>query len=263
MAESERPIGLLFDIGGVVVVSPFQAILDYELANNIPPGWVNFSISRTSPNGSWHRLERGEIKMDADFFAQFNKDLRNPELWRLFNEGLRKKDATKTLASNPPLPEIDAEWLFWEMMRVSRNPDRFMWPALKKLRKSGKFIMGALSNTVIFPDGHQYNDDTLGRKTLFDFFISSAHTGLRKPDPKIYQVAMEEMNAAAKRKGLEQPVRASDVVFLDDIGQNLKAAKAIGMRTIKVNLGHIEDAVKELEKVTGLRLVDGQDTAKL
>ncbi|KAL3480290.1 hypothetical protein BJX99DRAFT_254597 [Aspergillus californicus] len=248
MAESQHPVGLLFDIGGVCVVSPFQAILDYEIANNILPGWVNFSISRTSPHGSWHRLERGDIKMDADFFAGFNKDLRNPELWKLFNEGLRKKDATKALASNPPLPEVDAEWLFWEMMRMSRTPDPYMWPALQKLKDSGKFILGALSNTVVFPDGHQFNDDTIGRKAMFDFFISSAHTGLRKPDPKIYQVALEEMNAAAKKKGLKQSVRASDVVFLDDIGQNLKPAKAIGMRTIKVNLGHIEDAVKELEK---------------
>jgi epoxide hydrolase-like predicted phosphatase len=196
--------------------------------------------------------------MDADFFAEFNKDLRDPELWKLFNEGLQKQNANKVPVPDPPLPEVDAEFLFWEMMRVSRTPDRFMWPALKKLKESGKFIMGALSNTVIFPDGHQYNDDTLGRKTLFDFFISSAHTGLRKPDPKIYQTALEEMNVAAKRKGLKQPVRASDVIFLDDIGQNLKPAKAIGMRTIKVNLGHIEDAVRELEKVTGLQLLDGQ-----
>lgn len=242
----------------IQVVSPFQAILDYEIAHNIPPGWVNFSISRTSPHGSWHRLERGDIKMDAEFFAGFNRDLRDPQLWKLFNEDLRKKNPNKVLALNPPLPEVDAEWLFWEMMRISRTPDPFMWPALKKLKESGKFIMGALSNTVIFPDGHKYNDDTIGRKALFDFFISSAHTGLRKPDPKIYQAALEEMNAAAQRKGLKQPVRASDVVFLDDIGQNLKPAKAIGFRTIKVNLGHIEDAVKELEKVTGLRLLEEQ-----
>ncbi|KKK20980.1 60S ribosomal protein [Aspergillus rambellii] len=233
MAESQRPVGLLFDIGGVCVVSPFQAILDYEIEHNIPEGWVNFSISRTSPNGSWHRLERGEMKMDAEFFAEFNKDLRKPDLWEQFNANLQKKKGPNAVGSTPPLPEIDAEWLFWEMMRISRTPDPFMFPALKKLKESGKFILGALSNTVIFPDGHEYNKDTFGRTTLFDFFISSAHSGLRKPDLKIYQAALEEMNAAAKKKGLEQPVRASDVVFLDDIGQNLKPAKTIGMRTIK------------------------------
>ncbi|KAK5279440.1 hypothetical protein LTR16_007673, partial [Cryomyces antarcticus] len=66
---SKPPKALLFDIGGVCVVSPFQAILDYETAHGIPPGWVNFSISRSAPNGAWQRLERGEIPLDAAYFA--------------------------------------------------------------------------------------------------------------------------------------------------------------------------------------------------
>ncbi|RJE22415.1 epoxide hydrolase [Aspergillus sclerotialis] len=263
MAENKRPIGLLFDIGGVCVASPFQAILDYELANNIPPGWINFSISRTSPNGSWHKLERGEIKMDADFFAGFNRDLKIPELWKQFNErALKKKAPNSTVSTLPPLPELDAEWLFWEMMRISRTADPYMFPALKKLRESGQFILGALSNTTIFPEGHEFNSDVSGVKSQFDFFISSAHTGLRKPDPKIYEVAIKEMDVLAKKKGLKG-ISPSDIVFLDDIGQNLKGAKNAGMRTIKVNLGKTQDAVKELEKVTGLSLLDGQDKARL
>lgn len=132
MAETKRPVGLLFDIGGVCVrshqfvyysnlrvaltllqvVSPFQAILDYEISQNIPPGWVNFSISRTSPNGSWHKLERGHIPMDAKFFAGFNDDLQHPELWKEFHEQLAKKKG-QTPGPVPPLPKVDAEWLFW------------------------------------------------------------------------------------------------------------------------------------------------------
>lgn len=243
------------------VVSPFQAILDYEIAQNIPPGWVNFSISRTSPHGSWHKLERGEIKMDADFFTNFNKDLRNPELWKQFNAKLRR-DQDSTTATLPPVPEVDAEWLFWEMMRISRTPDPYMFPALKKLRNSGKFVVGALSNTVIYPDGHAYNEDAIGLKSQFDFFISSAHTGLRKPEPRIYEAALEQMDALAKNKGLSGAT-ASDVVFFDDIGENLKAAKKAGMRTVKVTLGKTQDAVKELEKITGLELLETQDKARL
>jgi microsomal epoxide hydrolase len=262
MLENKKPVGLLFDIGGVCVVSPFQAILDYELANNIPKGWVNFSISRTSPNGSWHKLERGEIKLDADFFKAFNGDLRNPDLWKQFHERLQKNQTTGVPTSAPPLPEIDAEWLFWEMMRVSRTPDPYMYPALQKLKASGQFIIGALSNTVIFPDGHPYNSDSNGVKSQFDFFISSAHTGLRKPDPKIYAAALKEMDTLAKKRGL-QGAEPSDVVFLDDIGENLKAAKKAGLRTIKVNLGRTQDAIRELEKITGLQLLDAGDKAKL
>lgn len=287
MTETTRPIGLLFDIGGVCVrlytnpkrptsppltkknqvLSPFQAILDYEIANKIPPGWVNFSISRSAPSGSWHRLERGEIKLDADFFKAFNKDLSNPELWKKFHETLQKKQsATGTPSSSssplPPLPQLDAEFLFWEMMRISRTPDPYMAPALKKLKASGKFILGALSNTVVFPDGHAYNTDESGVKGQFDFFISSAHTGLRKPDPKIYEFAIREMNRLAREKGFRE-VGASDIVFFDDIGENLKGAKKAGMRTVKVNLGRTQDAVKELEKITGLSLLEGSDRARL
>ncbi|KAL2006402.1 hypothetical protein VTN00DRAFT_9070 [Thermoascus crustaceus] len=263
MVEDKRPLALLFDIGGVCVVSPFQAILDYEIANNIPPGWVNYSISRTSPNGSWHKLERGEIKMDANFFAAFNKDLRDPTLWKQFHERLRQKQGLGVGATLPPLPEVDAEWLFWEMMRISRSPDPYMFPALKKLRASGQFVMGALSNTTIFPDGHPYNEeDPTGVKAQFDFFISSAHTGLRKPDPRIYELALKEIDKVARRREIEG-LTASDVLFLDDIGENLKAAKKAGMRTLKVTLGRTQEAVKELERTTGLQLLESEDKAKL
>ncbi|KAL1883440.1 60S ribosomal protein L5 [Paecilomyces lecythidis] len=264
MTENKRPLALLFDIGGVCVASPFQAILDYERANNIPVGWVNFAISRTSPNGSWHKLERGEIKLDADFFAAFNRDLRHPKLWQQFHERLQKrKQPENTSTTVPPLPKIDAESLFWEMMRVSRTPDPYMFPALKKLKASGQFLIGALSNTVIFPDGHPYNEDEPnGVKAQFDFFVSSAHTGLRKPDPNIYAFALKEVNRVAKARGV-QNVAPSDVLFLDDIGENLKAAKKAGIRTLKVVLGKTQDTVRELEQITGLKLLESEEKARL
>lgn len=196
--------------------------------------------------------------MDAKFFAGFTKDLSNPELWKLFHEQLQKKKGLSGSTPVPPLPKVDGEWLFWEMMRISRTPDPYMFPALKKLRESGEYIMGALSNTVRFPEGHAFNKDATGVRSQFDFFISSAHTGLRKPDPRIYQVAIQEMDALAKKRGLPG-IEPSDIVFFDDIGENLKAAKKAGLRTVKVTLGRIEDAVKELEKITGLSLLEGGD----
>lgn len=166
-----------------------------------------------------------------------------------------------TVGAIPPLPQVDGEWLFWEMMRISRAPDPWMWPALQKLKASGKYIIAALSNTMIFPDGHEFNEVNEVRG-IFDLFISSAHVGLRKPDPAIYNMALSavneyaEKNASTKGKGLgwENGIKAEDIVFLDDIGENLKAAKKVGFGTIKVQLGQAYDAVAELEKVTGLEL---------
>ncbi|UZP35860.1 hypothetical protein NXS19_003676 [Fusarium pseudograminearum] len=148
MSES-KPKVLLFDIGGVCVVSPFQAILDYELSLGIPPGWVNYSISRTAPNGFWHRLEKGEIPMDESFFKGFSQDLHDPTRWDAFYKREQSKDPNLSQEA-PPVPAIDAEWLFNEMMTVSNSPDPWMYPALKKLKENGQFILAALSNTVIF-----------------------------------------------------------------------------------------------------------------
>lgn len=77
------------------------------------------------------------------------------------------------------------------MMRVAREPDPHMYPALKKLRQycdtsGGKLIMAALSNTSIFPADHPWSapdspemKDTRELRALFDLFISSAHLGMR------------------------------------------------------------------------------------
>ncbi|CZR53435.1 related to epoxide hydrolase [Phialocephala subalpina] len=301
MPPSNQPKVLLFDIGGVCmavtnsvffgdkrachctfqvspkislqkslqypplkVVSPFQAILDHEIAHGIPPGWINHSISRTSPNGFWHRLERGEIPIDASFFRGFTSDLHNSSLWSTFYTTSRQNDPSLP-KEIPPLPKIDGEEVFWKMMSKSRDFDPWMYPALQKLKESGRFILSALSNTVIFPTNHPYANPPSEKdiRRIFDVFVSSAHVGLRKPSPEIYALALEMVNEYAKanrdteqgkRLGWKEGVRAEEVVFLDDIGENLKAGKKAGFRTIRVHLGRAFEAVDELEDVTGMQL---------
>ncbi|CAG7559279.1 unnamed protein product [Fusarium equiseti] len=260
-----KPKVLLFDIGGVCVVSPFQAILDYELSLSIPPGWINYSISRTAPNGFWHRLEKGEISMDESFFEGFSRDLHDPVRWEAFYQ--REQSKTPSLPKEtPPVPTIDAEWLFNEMMTVSTSPDPWMFPALKKLRENGQFILAALSNTVIFPPGHKLHlnhffDEPV--RQIFDVFVSSAHVGIRKPDPAMYKLAVAKVDEFAKAnaqsprgkgRNWDAGVKPEEIAFLDDIGENLKEARKQGLRTIKVNLGRAFEAVDELERVTGMKL---------
>ncbi|XXH04005.1 60S ribosomal protein L5 [Hypoxylon texense] len=265
MVTHHQPKVLLFDIGGVCVISPFQSILDYELSLGIPPGWINHSISKTAPSGFWHRLERGEIPLDDAFYAGFNKDLHDPVRWEAFYKLQQSKNPDLPKKA-PPVPKLDGRWLFNDMMTASNAPDPWMYPALKNLRASGKFILAALSNTVIFPRGHAlYREDFLGDpiRKLFDVFVSSAHVGLRKPDPKIYEHALGEVDKFAKSHadegrgrtlGWGEGVKPDEIVFLDDIGENLKAAKKSGFRTIKVPLGKAFEAVDELEVITGLKL---------
>ncbi|KAG6041895.1 hypothetical protein E4U41_000741 [Claviceps citrina] len=291
MSPGRQPKVLLFDIGGVCVLSPLKVILDYELRLSIPPGWINYSISRSAPNGAWHKLERGAIPLDADFFTAFNADLHCAANWRAFCDceagvgaGAENNNPRPAVAQQQqqqrelsPLPELDGEWLFNEMMRAAREPDPWMFPALKKLRQSGRYIIGALSNTIIFPEGHplfhpcwaEANHLHLGDPLLrdqFDVFLSSAHVGVRKPDERMYILAVETLDAFARRNALTERgrkggwaagVRAEDILFLDDIGENLKAAKRQGFGTLKVHLGRTYEAVEELERVTGLALVEG------
>ncbi|KAI0016540.1 HAD-like protein [Xylariomycetidae sp. FL0641] len=265
MAVTKSPKVLLFDIGGVCVVSPFQAILDYELSLGIPPGWINYSISKTSPNGWWHRLERGEVPLDDTFYAGFSSDLHDESRWRSFYSAQQAKNPSLP-KETPPVPSMDAKWLFNDMMNVSTAPDPWMYPALRKLHESGRFILAAISNTVIFPAGHplyraNFFDDPV--RSLFDVFVSSAHVGLRKPDPRMYQHTLREVDKYAKAHsdsekgralGWREGVKPEEVVFLDDIGENLKGGKKMGFRTVKVPLGKAYEAVDELEAITGLKL---------
>lgn len=111
---------------------------------------------------------------------------------------------------------------------------------------------------MIFPHGHPYrahaND---GVRSLFDIFISSAHVGMRKPDAAIYDYALRELDNFAREhpeKGFGVGIQAGDVLFFDDIGENLKAARRKGFATVKVHLGRAYEAVDTLEEVTGLKL---------
>lgn len=153
-------------------------------------------------------------------------------------------------------------------MTVSKEPDPWMWPALKKLKASGRYLIAALSNTTIWPESSVLSqpsphDDVKG---IFDVFISSAHVGLRKPDPAIYKYTLDTLDKYARenaqtergrRLDWKDGVRAGDILFLDDIGENLKAAKQAGFGTMKVNLGRAFDAVSQLEQLTGLQLDGG------
>ena len=263
------------------MVSPFQAILDYDKSQGIPEGFINWTISQTGRDGAWARLERGELVCDTEFYSAWKSDLEDEKRWRQYFAIYISKQSTpganrapEEAAYNvPPLPSIDAEWLHNEMMTIARQLDPHMGPALKRLRQhadrsDGKLIIAALSNTSIFPRGHKLYDNTStdGKASkrlegIFDVFVSSAHIGMRKPDDEAYKYAITRVHEHAKTQNYEHDVRPEDIIFLDDIGANLKTAKKLGMRTIKVNLGHNDQAVKDLEAASGLNLTS--DKARL
>ena len=133
------------------------------------------------------------------------------------------------------------------MQRMSgvTEPRPTMLAAIEKLRSAG-FRVGALTNNWAHSDDGDSNaagrDGTRALRGHFDVFIESSVEGLRKPDPAIYHLACERLGKTP-----------AEVVFLDDIGSNLKAARALGMATIKVEAPEI--ALSELARIVGLELL--------
>jgi putative hydrolase of the HAD superfamily len=109
--------------------------------------------------------------------------------------------------------------------------------ALRTLR-ANRLKVAALTNNWVSED---QSTKMAVLRAEFDVFIESTRVGLRKPDRRIYELTCRELGIAPAR-----------VAYLDDIGLNLKPARALGMTTIKVD--DIGPALRELGELVGLAL---------
>jgi epoxide hydrolase-like predicted phosphatase len=124
-----------------------------------------------------------------------------------------------------------------ERMAEASQPRPEMLAAIATIRGSG-LRAAALTNNWA---SEERDDGTRALRDHFDAFFESSVLGLQKPDPRIYEHACAELRVAP-----------ADAVFLDDIGRNLKAARRLGMTTIKVDMP--AQALAELEVVLGFEL---------
>lgn len=187
--------GVLFDLGGVVMGSPLHAIAAYEREIGAPQGFVNRLVVATGPTGAWSRLERGEFGLDA-FYAAFDAECREA--------------GELAVSARAMMQRIGA----------AAQPRPRMLQAIGAIRARG-LRTAALTNNWVGEGG---DTGTHHMEGVFDAVVESAVVGLRKPDPRIYEIALAQL-----------AVPAAQVVFLDDIGRNLKPARAMGMTTIKVD----------------------------
>lgn len=203
---------VVFDIGGVVLASPLHAIARFEREHGLPPDAINRVVVAAGEGGAWARLERGELTVEA-FCAPFEADCRAHGL------------------------EVSAARLMACVMEATAPRPR-MLEAIGRIRADG-FRVGALTNNWVTDGG---DDPVHPIRGHFDVFVESRVVGLRKPDPRIYELVCRELGVA--------PLRAA---FLDDIGRNLKPARALGMTTIKVD--DPDAALRELGALLGLDLL--------
>ena len=202
----------MWDFGGVILSSPFEAFNHYESRQGLPRDFIR-SVNATDPDSNaWARLERNDIT-PAEFDALFAEE--SARLGHTVNGA-----DVLALLSGQVRPE---------MVR-----------ALDAVIEAG-FLTACLTNNVVsgsapVTDHHRQVADIMAR---FHHVVESSKVGCRKPEPRFYEIACDLLQ-----------VRPDECVFLDDLGINLKPAAAMGMRTIKVQ-DHLT-ALAELSSHLGI-----------
>lgn len=199
---------VLFDFGGVILSSPFDAFARYEAAQGLPAGFLRSVNARNPDTNAWARLERSELDLDG-FAAAFEVE-------------------------SASLGHAVSGRVVLQLLAGDLRPA--MVEAVRRCAAMGK--TGLLTNNV---SGMETTPELAEVIALFDVVIESSVVGVRKPDPRFYELACE-------RLGIEP----AEAVFLDDLGVNLKPARAMGMTTIKV--GDPEVAIDELQAILGYPL---------
>lgn len=198
---------VIWDFGGVITTSPFDAFRRYEEAHDLPEGLLRRLNSTNPDTNAWARLERNEIALD-EFVGLYETEA------AALGYRIDARAALGTLTAGTLRPE---------MVEAVRRCKQHLRTAL-------------LTNNFA-----AMTMDSVDLPSLFDVVIESSKEGVRKPDPAIYELACDRLS-----------VTPNETVFLDDLGTNLKPARAMGITTIKVV--DPNGALTELESVLGFTL---------
>jgi putative hydrolase of the HAD superfamily len=205
---------VIWDFGGVLTSSPFEAFARFEAERGLPAGIIRRTNAANHLENAWAKFERAEVDIEAfdQLFAIESRAL---------GAEVRGRDVLPLLSGD-------------------LRPE--MVEALKRVKaefKTGCITNNLPANAIGSAKGRMlYIAEVMA---LFDHVIESARIGLHKPDPRIYRTMVEVLD-----------VDPRTCVYLDDLGVNLKPAREMGMTTIKV--ANAAQAISELEAATGLKL---------
>lgn len=205
---------VVFDLGGVVFESPLALLREFERRRGLPDFFIASVVgSYGAEDGPWPRLERGELSL-AEFCERFDADV------RARGQAFSSAEMMRDLAAYATVRH--------EMI-----------DAIRKIRGAGLRV-AALTNNWVIGEDHDAILEPL--RAEFDVFVESCKVGMRKPDPRIFDLTLGKVGVPAAR-----------AAFLDDMGENLKAARALGLTTIRVK--EPRPALEELGRVIGILLV--------
>ena len=195
---------VVFDLGGVVFESPLEVIAMYEEDHGIATGTINRAVVDSGTSGAWARYERGEIAY-GEFRVRFMEEC--------------------AVAGG----EVNVDALMAQIEEAT-VPRPSMLETIAAVRETGRLVAALTNNWT--PLGAS------GFTDRFDVVVESSVEGVRKPQPRIYELVLERLG-----------IDATSALFLDDIGANLKPARAMGMATIKVVT--VEAAIADMWRVLG------------
>ena len=205
---------VIWDFGGVLTSSPFEAFARFETERGLPADIIRRTNAANHLENAWAKFERSEVDIET-----FDRLFAAESL--ALGAEVRGKDVLPLLAGD----------LRPEMVEALRR--------IKSKFKTGCITNNLPANAIGSASGRTlYIAEVM---VLFDHVIESAKIGLRKPDPKIYHMMVEALAVDPRR-----------CIYLDDLGVNLKPARDMGMTTIKVR--DAKQALTELEAATGLSL---------
>lgn len=208
---------VLWDFGGVLTTSPFDAFNRYEAEHGLPKDFIR-SVNAADPDtNAWARFERSEIGLD-EFDSAFEAES------AARGHAICGRDVVALLAGDVRPAMVEA---------LKRCCAQLKCACITNNARVGKGPGMTL-------DAHK-SSEVATIMTLFHEVIESSKVGVRKPDPEIYQIACRALDIAP-----------AEAVYLDDLGINLKPARAMGMTTIKVS--DPDAALRELEAAVGFPL---------
>jgi putative hydrolase of the HAD superfamily len=205
---------VIFDFGGVLTSSPFEAFARFEAEHGLPADIIRRTNAANHLENAWAKFERAEVDIET-----FDRLFAAESL--ALGAEVRGRDVLPLLAGD----------LRAEMVEALRR--------VKATLKTGCITNNLPANAIGSAAGRTlYLAEVMA---LFDHVIESAKIGLRKPDRRIYEMMTRALGVDPRR-----------CVYLDDLGVNLKPAREMGMTTIKVVSA--AQALADLEAATGLLL---------
>jgi putative hydrolase of the HAD superfamily len=208
---------VIWDFGGVLTTSPFEAFNRYEEERGLPKDLIRSINATNGDTNAWAQFENSTVTLD-EFDGLFAAEARER------GYDVPGKDIIALLAGDLRPQMVEA------LRRIS---ERLITGCITNNVKAGEGAGMARS-----PEKVAANEAIM---KMFQVVIQSSVVGVRKPNPKIYEMACEALNVAPE-----------EVVYLDDLGINLKPARAMGMQTIKVIDPDV--ALDELEAAVGFDL---------